>query len=537
MIYGDIATSAFEELEKRALAEAYRDDPVLWARNILGIELWRKQREILESVRDNRATAVAAGHGVGKTYVAAVACMWWVDVHPEAETFIASTAPTVDQVALLWDNIREMHSLMQKRYADKKIDHGPKGYITGDHKWKRLNGSLIGQGRRPATERLDVAFQGRHATYLLAIGDEAVGIPEPLLNALGVIATGEYNRQLLSANPTDPSCAMAKIWTTENPMWTRLHVSVMDSPLITPEEGFDVDGAKGLSGWKFVEQAKADYGGEDDPRYISRVLGQWAFDAGNNVFTEEEIAKGCNVFVRPDPLALPELGCDIARMGEDASFVYRMERGLVWETDEETGLPTVETAKEGYRLRHVGEWRKAPLTGTNPDNLGSSERIHELALAEGASVVKPDASGIGSAVIDGLMELNDEQYVVVEVFGGAAPSDTRAYINMRAEQYFRIKMLLNSGLLDLDPKDEKLLDELRGILFEYDDKGRLKIESKDSMKRRGAKSPDAADALWYALLDVSELIYPTGSRPGDVVVHDPAGWGFEWDLDAAGMPM
>lgn len=520
-MFSDIAAIATVEMERRERTARYVSDPVQWCEDILGVKLWRAQRAVLESVRDNRATAVAAGHGVGKTYVEAVACMWWVDVHPDAETFIASTAPSVDQVALLWDNIRDMHSLMQRRYDEGVIDHPPKGYITGDNKWKRENGSLLGQGRRPATERVEVAFQGRHATYLLAVGDEAVGIPEGLLNALGVIATGQFCRQLLCANPTDPSCTMAKIWTTENPMWHRIHISVMDSPLITPEPGFDLDGAKGLSGWEFVEQAKADYGGEDDPRYIARVLGQWAFDAGNNVFTEEEIASGMNAIVVPDPALRPEIGCDIARMGEDASFVYRLERGSVWSRDEESGRPLDDLQRTGYRLRRVGEWRKAPLTGSDPKNLGSSERIHALALAEGASVVKPDASGIGSAVIDGLMELNSGQYVVVEVFGGAAPSDSRAYINMRAEQYFRIKLLLHQGILDLDPQDEKLLDELRGILFEYDDRGRLKIESKDSMKRRGAKSPDAADALWYALLDVDELLHPTVPARGDRISLDP----------------
>ena len=51
--------------------EAIRRDPVGFCRTVLRFEPWSKQREILESVRDNRRTAVRSAHGVGKTAVAA----------------------------------------------------------------------------------------------------------------------------------------------------------------------------------------------------------------------------------------------------------------------------------------------------------------------------------------------------------------------------------------------------------------------------------------------------------------------------------
>lgn len=532
------AQLAADLLEKRSLAKSYLNDPVGWATQYLGVQLWRGQREILESIRDNQGTAVAAAHGVGKTWVAAVAVAWWVDVHPPAETFVASTAPTVDQVGLLWDDIRKVHGLAQQRFEDGIIDHPLPGYITGDNKWKLPDGSLLGQGRKPADRSSDVAFQGRHADYLLAIGDEAVGLSEGFLNALGVIATGEYNRQLLLANPTDPASSMASLWTksgtlAEESVWNLIKISLFDAPTFTPDPDFDITKAVGISGQRYLNWAYEQYGvepkenpddydrGSTDPRFVARVLGEWAFDSGNTVFTEEEISKAQRTYVLEDTSLPSDFGVDIARMGSDSSVIYQAFEGDVWETDPETNKPVKVTGKRGLKIRKLASWHKAPLVGGTPENPGSAERVHGYAQGEGVRAVKVDASGIGSGVIDGLFTLNDGRYVVVEVFGSAAPRDKRAYINMRAEQYFELKRRMAAGEIDLDPKDEVLLDELRGVIFEHSERGPIKIESKDSMKKRNKKSPDNADALWYAALDVTALLDPNRVEPGDVIRKEP----------------
>jgi len=514
----------------------YATDPVLWARDFLGVQLWKRQQDICYSVRDEHNTAVAAGHGVGKSYVAGIIVAWWVDTHPLDETFVASTAPTVDQVAILWDNIRVIHALADRRHQEylrrkaegvpladyAACDHALPGSITGDHKWKRPLGMLIGQGRKPPDAKGDVAFQGRHATYLLAIGDEAVGINDAFLEALGNIATSEFNRILLLANPTDPSSAMAKIWKTKSPDWVRMHISVLDSPKIKPDPDFDVSKAPALSDQGYVNEKLRDWG-EDDPRYISRVLGEWAFDAGNTVFTEVELARAINTVVLPDPNARIQHGWDIARMGADATIGFWAREGEVWETDPETGKPTKATGRRGLYVRKVARWTKAPLVGDDPKNLGSAQRIDKHAKADGAKILAIDASGLGSGVVDGLRQIGTASYSIVEIFGGAASSDKRAYVNARAEQYFELKRRFFAGEIDLDGSEETLFDELRGVIYEYNDQGAKKIEAKDAMKRRGAKSPDEADALWYAAMDISALIDDplAGAQKGDVYRYDP----------------
>lgn len=517
------------ELQKQARSRRYRTDVGAWAKDVLDIQLWSKQREIGESVATCRYTAVAAGHGVGKTFVAAVIALWWIDTHPlgESHTFVASTAPSKDQVDLLWGNIRQMHGTMRQRFKDGLIDHGPPGEILGDNKWKLGDGQLIGQGRKPPDNKTDIAFQGRHATYLLAIGDEAVGLTAGLLDALNHITTGDHNRLLLLANPTDPGSAMAKIWPdTEGrgglAEWTRIHISIMDSPLITNEEGFDTSRAQGLSGWAAIDSARERYGGEDDPRYIARVLGKWAWDNGAGLFPEHVVARAIRTVVVPDPQdERLRFGVDVSRAGVDTTQVYSCREGWVWETDAETGALLQQTDQRGMKFRQVDGWAQAPLTSSNPENLGTAQRLNNLAKEYMVEVVNIDASGgLGVGVFDAIHELTDQgDYYMYEVYGNDTKGvDTRAFLNLRAYMFSELKRRMAAGEVDLDFDDEVLLDEIRGVRFKFSKGEALQIESKEDMKRRGAKSPDRADALWYSMVD--PLADFGRSKPGDVIAED-----------------
>lgn len=524
-----IVTEAILRRKSRARRELYKSDPGLWAEEYLGIKLWAKQREIGLSIVENRGTLVAAGHSVGKSYSAALYVCWWVDVHDPDEVFVATTAPSAAQLRIIWDYIRKFHSLAKRRYEEGLVDHELPGYITGDNSWKMDNGLKIGEGRKPPNQAIDSAFQGRHAPYLLAVIDEAVGVPQGFIEAIGNMATGEHNRQLMIANPTSLTSAMYKTWQRSeadpDSFWNRVTISVMDSPLIVDDPYLPAEEASGMSGWDYVHQALETFGSEDDPRYQARVLGQWAQDEGDTVFTPEEIASAHNTFVRVDPARHVEIGCDIARLGADRSVVYIKEFGEVWETDDLTGEPTVATGREGVRIRKVDSWSKAPIVNGTADNPDTTTRIHEIAMNYGARRVKVDASGIGGSVIDGLSGVNTGSYQVVEIFGGAAASDPRTYVNARAEQAFELKLAMQRGEVDLDPDDTVLTEELSAVQYERTERQLVKLESKDSLRRRGRKSPDYYDALIYAFQDVSELFEESTPDSGVLEIDD-----LEFDL-------
>jgi hypothetical protein len=75
---------------QRSHTERYSADPVTWATERGKSFLWSKQREIIESVRDNRRTAVPACHTAGKSKIAAVTTAWFLDAHPPGDAFVVT---------------------------------------------------------------------------------------------------------------------------------------------------------------------------------------------------------------------------------------------------------------------------------------------------------------------------------------------------------------------------------------------------------------------------------------------------------------
>jgi len=82
---------------------------VFFAKEILGVNLWDKQVQIVESIRDHSNTCVASGHGVGKTFISAVATLWFLCTHDQSR--IITTAPTNRQVeSILWAEIWSLYN-------------------------------------------------------------------------------------------------------------------------------------------------------------------------------------------------------------------------------------------------------------------------------------------------------------------------------------------------------------------------------------------------------------------------------------------
>lgn len=558
------------ELDRRERNILYLNDPGLWAQERLGITLWYKQLEVCRSIIDNKNTAVRAGHGVGKSFLAALLACWWIDVHQLGTAFVATTAPSAEQVSgIIFREIKRLHLLAKTRAREMdNPDLVLPGRVTEDNKWKiDLDGSVttVASGRKPPDNKSEDAFQGLHAEYLLSIGDEACGLSESMVDGLGNITSNKTSRRLLIGNPTDPRSHFAKIFKQlgqndgEEDGWHLIGISVMDNPnfhggglcvchLGQPLGlGMSDSALRSLSDQSFVDDKLKEYG-EENARYISRVLGEFAFEAGNNLFSDYDIAQATNTVVMPDPESPYKiLGVDVARLGGDFTYLYIAESGYVQATDDETGVAKgglkLDDEGEpipGWKVRHVAHWQ-APLVDRMEEDgsvsKGSTGMIHDWAMSLGVHEVRVDASGMGMGVIDPLSVLAHGKYYLVEMMGGGASPDRRAYHNNRAFQFSDIRRRAFQGLIDIDPLDELLIDELGGVQFEFNNtSGGMVIESKESMKKRGVKSPDAADAVTYALADLTHLIGSpfAGLKAGTIVRTDmeqylPSGLGAFWD--------
>lgn len=457
------AASPWEYAAARFEAMSYRTDPVAWTRNRINEWVWSKQAEILQSAVDNRRTAVKSCHGVGKSHIVSRLAAWWLDVHEPGEAFVVTSAPTYAQVrAILWRYIRQLHS-----------KHGLPGRVN-QTEW-HIDGEIVAFGRKPADHN-EAAFQGIHARRVLVILDEACGIPEQLWIAADALTTNDGCRIVAIGNPDNPASHFRQVCQPGSG-WHTIRISAFDSPNLTGEDVPDSLAELLISrGW--AEEKAAEWG-EDNPIYISKVLGDFPDQAPNAVVRTADVARcrlNLDVPYAPAQLLPIELGVDVGGGGD--LTVIRERRGLL------AGREWTSNSDRPEQL--------APLVA------------HAIAETTATSV-KVDAIGIGWGLVGELRNmrsrgLHSANIVAVNVAEKAAAPER--YVNLRAEIWWTVGRQLSADrgwdLAQMDNGDTTVA-ELLEPRWELDPSGRIKIESKDDIRERtGGRSPDHADALLLA---------------------------------------
>jgi hypothetical protein len=147
----------------------------------------------------------------------------------------------------------------------------------------------------------------------------------------------------------------------------------------------------------------------------------------------------------------------------------------------------------------------------NPDTMETCGNAIAHARAFGAKDVNVDSIGIGRGVVDRAKEIKREQdsrkdgdrvanFLAVNV--GEAAYDTESFFNLRAELWWRLREKFERDEIDLDPTDDDLAAELIDIQYSRTSSGKIKIESKDEIKKRTkGKSPNRAEALMLAMAE------------------------------------
>jgi hypothetical protein len=160
------------------------------------------------------------------------------------------------------------------------------------------------------------------------------------------------------------------------------------------------------------------------------------------------------------------VGVDVARFGGDRTVGYLNAGGVVRRAFEGRGWDTGRTA--------------GAVAGAvrSPD--------------AGELVAVIDDNGVGGGVTDQARALG---LSVVAFIGSSRASQPTRFANRRAESFWRMRTAFEDGVVDLDATDRDLVSQLEDLVYEYDDRGHIRMEGKDSMRSRGVRSPDHADAL------------------------------------------
>lgn len=479
---------------------AYKNDPVRWLRERGRIEPWSKQREVIQSVRDNTLTAVHSCHSIGKSLIAAATVCWWLDVHPPGSAFVVTTAPTGPQVeAILWREINRIHARAQLKGR------------TNLTEWY-LGKELVAYGRKPA-ENNPTAFQGIHARYFLVVLDEACGIPKTLWDAASTLAANEHSRTLAIGNPDDAHGEFAENC-RPNSGWNVIHVGYWMTPNFTGEKVPQVV-RESLISRKWVEDRRKKWG-ENSAIFTSKCKGEFPLDSEFGV-VPYSWATACRVLEVPAGHPV-EAGIDVGGGGDRT--VIRERRGPVAGREE---------------------------VFTDPDPMRTVGRLVEIINDWGVERVKIDVIGIGWGVYGRLRELSSKHNLagvnrdetthdaeVVPVNFGAGPSERnkKKFLNKRAEVYWLVgRELSRLRGWDLGTLDDDVIAELCAAQYEIlDSNGKIKIEKKEDIIQRLGQSPDRSDALLLAFYDASyEATISTHHLDRDVVRTntgpEPGGYG------------
>jgi hypothetical protein len=200
---------------------------------------------------------------------------------------------------------------------------------------------------------------------------------------------------------------------------------------------------------------------------------------------------------------IPQIGCDVARYGDDWTVIVVRCGPVVLGIEEHNGWGTDQTAG---RLKELAkEWAAWATERISPNPHGKVVRFDQIPI-------KVDDDGVGGGVVDQLRGHN-----VVYVGAGTKANDPESYPNRRSELWFATQAYAREGFLNLSKLPSAARLELKrqamAVKWKLDGLGRRCVSPKDEIKKEIGRSPDGMDALNLAF-------YSKGSTT-PVVVHRP----------------
>jgi hypothetical protein len=305
--------------------------PEKFSRGILKSDMWETQAAIMHAVATHPLVAVKACHASGKTFMAARLALWWLlRWLDRGRVRVITTAPTLRQVKLMWEEIRtaaEASRIAFPECGSLALRISDDCYAMGFSSSKGVNA------------------QGFHGDHVLIIADEAPGIEGDLWDAIEGIRAGGDVRILMLGNPVVPAGAFYDAFNRERASWQRFTISAFDTPNLGGQtlESLRAMDAAALAiapkpylvtrAWVFE---KMERWGVEHPKFRSRVLGEFPPQSPYSVFTEAMIQRAKREPSEDDMRALQnmprqqiQVGIGVAGPGADETVIAARAGGLI----------------------------------------------------------------------------------------------------------------------------------------------------------------------------------------------------------------
>jgi hypothetical protein len=446
----------------------YRKDIELFAKEVLDFTPDDWQRAVFKDVVEHNRITVKSGQGVGKTSAEAVILLWFLCCFPFPR--VVATAPTKQQLHdVLWSEVAKWQSKSP--------------LLTHILKWTKTYIYMVGFEKRwfavARTATKPENMQGFHEDNMLFIVDEASGVADPILEAILGTLSGKNNKLLMCGNPTKTSGIFYDSHTVDRAIYRCHTVSSIDSPRTNKEN---------------IEALIRKYGAESNVVRV-RVLGEFPLQE-DDVFIPLSLIEA-SIMSEPEekPVESIDIGCDVARFGDDKTVIGFKVNEKVEFYKKLNGQDTMRTAADIVLL---------------------GQMLIDKHKFKYKIPIKIDDGGVGGGVVDRLRQIkrsNPSLYWWMEIipvkFGVRIKH--KYFYDSTTYMMNVVKGLLSNKDEEGNPKpvelilpnDNDLVGQLSVRKYTMTDNSKIKIESKEDMKKRGLSSPDEADCVLLLCLPVS----------------------------------
>lgn len=451
----------------------YQNDPVGFARDILGIRLWEGQRRILEAALHNKKVAIVSGHKIGKSTALAVLALWFYCSFPGARVVI--TAVTDRQVnGIIWLEIRKLVRMAAVRGFDipggKDIHLLARNGLKDPEDFSEITGF---------TSKEVEAVAGVSAAYLLYLCDESSGIPDKLFMGIKGNMMGG-GRIVLISNPTKSTGEFAEAFLNESKGYKTLQISSLETPNCTGLE----EPIPGLAEPETIAEVEREWG-KDSAAYKIRVEGRFVIEEEGKAFSFELIS-ACQLLWEANGVNEPEgrLVIAIDPAGESGE-----------------GDESVFAVRRGPRLMHLFATRGLSDEGHLLHAQQLAEQFHKESDSQDPVLMIDREGPIGARLFNEARAQLGGKFLVIGVrVSEKAVRQPQVFETKRDELLGNLRDLARAGELEL-LADKKLERELNAPSFVASGKGRFKATPKKEIKKAIGRSPDRYDAVamafWY----------------------------------------
>jgi hypothetical protein len=192
-----------------------------------------------------------------------------------------------------------------------------------------------------------------------------------------------------------------------------------------------------------------------------------------------------------------KLGVDIASDGGDEFVIARLDGGAVSIVHRSSGKQNANAVD---------------VAGVVMREIEACIKLHEERGVRDRIRVKVDTIGLGWGVVSMLDRWCKERALAADIIAvnvAEKPKDQAKFKNQRAEMWWNARQMVQpkDGKQDIRLNvDRFVLSQMAGPTYTSDASGRVVIESKIDMKKRGVASPDRAEAILLALYENRSVI-------------------------------